>query len=183
MLQSAFIRRCALLSGLGLCVLLAGCNANSQPRVVDAAPKAQSSLMLDQVKSLAGTWDMVDDKGGTKPGVVYSVFANGSAVREVMFPGSDHEMTNIYHMDGSSLVVTHYCAQGNQPRMRCTAATPGQLPFVFDSVTNMTARDQSYMGGLTLVIMNPTTLQQKWRTMNPPEGHPAEMTFTLKRRA
>ena len=41
----------------------------------------------------------------------------GSAVTETLFPGTAHEMMSVYHMDGDDLVLTHYCAGGNQPRM------------------------------------------------------------------
>ena len=37
---------------------------------------------------------------------------------ETVFPGSPHEMVTVYHADGPDLVLTHYCMEGNQPRMR-----------------------------------------------------------------
>ena len=49
----------------------------------------------------------------------YRVTAAGSAVMEVLFPGTDHEMVTVYHQDGDDLILTHYCAAGNQPRMKC----------------------------------------------------------------
>ncbi len=65
---------------------------------------------------------------------VFKLLSGGSAVRETMFPGTDHEMTNMYHLDGHDLVLTHYCAEGNQSRMR---AKPGGknnvLEFKFES--------------------------------------------------
>ena len=52
----------------------------------------------------------------------YAVTAAGSAVVETVFPGTEHEMVTVYHADGSDLVLTHYCMEGNQPRMRAKAA-------------------------------------------------------------
>jgi len=52
---------------------------------------------------------------------------------------TDHEMTNVYHMDGPTLVMTHYCAAGNQPRLRAASGTSGTIDFKTDSVTNWTA--------------------------------------------
>jgi hypothetical protein len=81
-----------------------------------------------------------------------------------MFPGMPHEMTNLYHLDGPSLVMTHYCAGGNQPRMRATTAQPGTIAFEFDSITNLTDPHGSYMGELTLVRVDERTLRQEWRS-------------------
>jgi hypothetical protein len=59
--------------------------------------------------------------------------AGGSVVMETMMAGTDYEMINMYHLDGDDLVLTHYCAGGNQPTMRLdrAKATATELPFVF----------------------------------------------------
>ncbi len=44
-----------------------------------------------------------------------------------MYPGMEHEMTNMYTLDGNTLVMTHYCAGGNQPRMRATGVENGRV--------------------------------------------------------
>src|SRR4051794_18765367 len=98
-------------------VSCAACSSMGEQRVVSTATPTQKAALIDRVKSLAGTWEMVRHDG-TKDTVVYQVSSNGSAVREVMFPGSKQEMTNMYTMDGSDLLMTHYCAMGNQPHMR-----------------------------------------------------------------
>lgn len=130
---------------------------------VIAAPTPREQAMLDALKRLAGEWTMVDEKGETVTGSVFAVSSNGHVVREVMFPGTDHEMTNVYHLDGPSLLVTHYCAMGNQPRMRATGPGPHDLDFRFDGVTNL-ASDQAYMGSLRLVIADPDHIEQHWKS-------------------
>ncbi|QYK48186.1 MAG: hypothetical protein KF838_15515 [Phycisphaeraceae bacterium] len=141
---------------------LASCASRSH-QVVKPATDAQRAALLDTVKSLEGTWTMVDDKGQTITASVFTVSSSGSVVREVMFPGQPHEMTNVYHMDGPTLVVTHYCAVGNQPRMRAKAGSdPAVITFEPDSVTNLTSAEQYYMGGLTLTRRDPETLIARW---------------------
>jgi hypothetical protein len=46
---------------------------------------------------------------------------------------------SIYHLDGDDLVMTHYCAVGNQPRLRLDreASTLDELHFGFDGGTNL----------------------------------------------
>src|SRR5262245_51156677 len=75
---------------------------------------------LETIKKLAGDWVAVDKDGKPTDKVVSSirVTAGGSAVREILFPGSDHEMVTMYHQEGPDLILTHYCILGNQPRMR-----------------------------------------------------------------
>lgn len=180
--------RLALLTLVPLSLLL-GC-ATSKPDarpshpdaslVVEPASEAQRAAMLDRVKSLAGTWEMAAPDG-TSATIVFGVTAAGSAVREVMFPGTEHEMTNMYHMDGDSLVVTHYCGSGNQPRMRAASTAADRIDFEFDSVTNMTAADQDTMANLSLVWVDADHIRQEWRSFK--SGKASEPhVFELHRR-
>lgn len=77
--------------------------------------------------------------------------AGGSVVLEDMFPGTPHEMVNMYHMDGSRLVLTHYCAAGNQPRMRFEkTGRSGELRFAFDGGTNFDPARDDHMHEVTI---------------------------------
>jgi hypothetical protein len=162
--------------------LLAGCAGNS-PHVVAEATPAQRAALIDRMKPLAGTWEGTDEKGAKHVASVFAVTSNGSAIREIMLPGSEHEMINVYHMDGPSLVMTHYCAMGNQPRMRANASEkPNVIAFKADSVTNLTSADQGYMGELTITIKDNNHLTEQWRHIQK-DGKAAEpMTFELTRK-
>ncbi len=161
------LKRVLALTALAGVAAMAGCaggEKSAKARMVEPATAQQQAQMLDRVKTLAGTWEI---RGETdwEMGSTFTVSSNGSAVREVMFPGMPHEMTNMYHMDGDSIVMTHYCAEGNQPRMRCVAAGPDRLTFRFDSVTNLTKDDKGFMGEMTLVFVDSNNFQQIWRHM------------------
>lgn len=160
-----------------MCALLLTACA-SGPAVVTAASGEQQAL-LDEVKSMAGTWTYYDEKS-VKQGVgTFTVTSGGSAVREVLFPGKDHEMTNMFHMDGEALVATHYCAGGNQPRMKAVVGNPGTLEFKLDSVSNLTAADADYMGGLTMTRLDANTVKQTWTSFK--AGKTSTWSFILKR--
>src|SRR5438270_13163403 len=90
----------------------------------DKAPAPTTGL--DKLKKLAGTWVAADDKGQPTAQVVsvFKVTSNGSTVQETIFPGTGHEMVTLYHLDGPDLVLTHYCALGNQPHMKLDPAAP-----------------------------------------------------------
>ncbi len=149
--------------------------------VVPAATAAQKSALLDEVKKMAGTWTYYDDKGASQGIGRFAVTSGGAVVREVMFPGQKHEMTNMFHMDGDALVATHYCAGGTQPRMVARVGKPGELVFKLDSVSNLTSKDGDYMGALTLKRVDTNTVQQTWTSFK--NGKSSSNTFTLKRRA
>lgn len=152
---------------------LSGC-ASSQSgasghRVVTAASETQRTALLERVKGLAGEWQMKDEKGNLVPASTFTVTSSGSAVREIMFAGMPHEMTNMYTMDGDSLVVTHYCAQGNQPRMRARLNDghghgPNQIHFQFDSVSNLRSPTETYMGDMVLEFVSSDKVVQRWKS-------------------
>jgi len=175
-----------VLGASSLICLVAGCNdasKSSSSAPVAAATPQQQAMLLDQVKKLAGTWESADEKGNWGPGTMYAVSSGGSTMREVMFPGTPHEMTNIYTMDGASLVMTHYCAMGNQPHLRCTSAKTGELPFTCDGVSNMHSATEQYMGRMTLVIIDNNNIEQRWTTVNAAKGEPADFTIKFRRKA
>ena len=157
---------------------LAGCRAGGRISG-DNPPAVKSSF--EAIKGLSGTWETKDEKGQTVVGSVFAVTAGGSAVREIMFPGTDHEMTNMYHMDGDALVATHYCAAGNQPRMRCERAAGGVYAFTFADVTNLKSADTEHMAELRLVMVDKDHLRQEWQSFK--DGKKTEhVTFELTRK-
>ncbi|MBL8765145.1 MAG: hypothetical protein JNM07_12840 [Phycisphaerae bacterium] len=161
---------------------LSGC-ASSGARVA-GNPTPQTTAAFERLKSLAGTWEMADEKGQRQTASVFAVTANGSAVREIMFPGMPHEMTNVYHMDGPNLIVTHYCAGGNQPRMKATPAdlaADGSMRFGFDSISNLKDATGEYMAELTLKPSGTDKLTQEWNSMK--EGKKTEhVVFAMDRK-
>ena len=88
---------------------------------------------------------------------VFRVTAGGSAVEETIFPGSKMEMLSVYHMDKGNLLMTHYCAIGNQPRMKLNAkkSTAQELVFDFDGGTNLNPRRDNHMHSLRLTLPSP----------------------------
>jgi hypothetical protein len=149
------------------------------PSAVTAATAAQSATLLDRVKSLAGTWESTDDKGATHVSSVFTVTSNGSAVREVMLPGTPHEMTNMYTMDGPTLVM------GNQPHMRSVAARTDDrhIALGFDGVSNLTGADQMYMGECTIEFVDADHIKTQWKSFEKgvPSEHSPVFTLTRKR--
>ena len=78
-----------------------------------AAAQSDAQKTFDRLKSLAGTWEGKGPNG--QPGqVTYTVISGGSAVMSQL---SENSMVTMYTVDGTRLLMTHYCGAGNQPRM------------------------------------------------------------------
>lgn len=174
-------------------LILTGCSSGADApehtshaaRVVSKATPEQQAKLFDRIKSLEGEWISVDDNGTVDHDsrTTFNVSSAGSVVREFMAIGKPYEMTNVYHMDGPNLVVTHYCAGGNQPRMVATPADAqgDRIRFHFDSVTNLTKADTEYMGELTLVFLPDGKIRQEWNSLKAGKMS-SHAAFTLMRR-
>lgn len=151
--------------------------------VLLAAPAlAGSNPAFETLKSLAGTWTgkaISGDGPGSDAGVVFKVIAGGSAVHETMFPGTPHEMVNVYHLDGNDVVVTHYCAGGNQPRMKLASSDGKVLDFEFAGGTNIPEKGH-YMSAVKLTVSD-GKLVEEWASVD--AGKPVGTArFELTRR-
>ncbi|TAJ16964.1 MAG: hypothetical protein EPO68_10185 [Planctomycetota bacterium] len=118
-----------------------------------------------RLRALQGTWKGTasSTKGETFPvDVDYRLTGGGSAVVETLFRGTQHEMVTVYHCDGRDIVLTHYCAAGNQPRMRL--ATPGEkeLVFEFDGGTNFDPKKDGHMHVGRLEIVDADHVRTRW---------------------
>jgi hypothetical protein len=175
-MQRSWIRWTA--AALAAAPLLVGC-ASTGPKAAGVA-SASTAADFERIKSLAGTWQAPGPDGSMQVASMIAVSSDGSVVREVMFPGAPHEMTNMYHLDGDAIVVTHYCAAGNQPRMRCPAAKGDVFVFTFADVTNLATPDTEFMSDLELIIIDASHVKQVWRSRK--NGQPTEhATFELTR--
>lgn len=146
--------------------LIADEPAAKKPAAAPAASKADADP-LARFKALAGAWETSDEDGDGKPDtqVFYRVVSGGTAVAEFLMPGTEHEMVSMYHQDGDSLMMTHYCAIGNQPRMRARAgADAKQVVFEFADGTNMKSRDEMHIDGLHLTFVDDDHLIAAWKT-------------------
>lgn len=135
------------------------------PAAAEPGVPVEGKAAFERMKTLAGTWEGQAGHGqpGPAASVTYRVASGGSVVEETLFPGTPHEMISMYHMVKGELVLTHYCAMANQPRMRLDrqASTPERLVFVFDGGTNFDpAKDTHVHSGV--VEWKGETLHNAW---------------------
>lgn len=188
--------RFGLANGLGLLgatltiAALAGCASGGHQSAAQEPAKAEADeghapagpSALDPIKALAGTWECdFEGDGKVDCTAIYRVSANGHTVTENLFVGTPHEMVTAFHMDGTAVMATHYCAAGNQPRMR--DSRPGASAFMFDFVdaTNLKSPNDSHMHSLKMEIIDADHLTNTWTSFD--KGKPAgEAIFKLTRK-
>jgi hypothetical protein len=121
---------------------------------------------LEPFAQLVGEWEG-KELSGKKPEqdlkVKYKVTSAGSAVVETLFPDTPHEMVTIICPDGDNLVLTHYCALGNQPRMKAKAKSEdNKFAFKFDSATNLKSENDAHMHEVTYTFVDKDTFKSEW---------------------
>lgn len=141
----------------------------------DEVSKAAHSA-FEQLKGLAGTWNGDDSHRHD-----ITVSAGGTVVKEVMMPGTAHEMINMYFLDGDRLLLTHYCAGGNQPQMELRPQSPADtLHFDFIGGTNLDPAVDSHIHAAKIVLVDGDTLESSWTGYQDGKPH-HDMVFHLKR--
>lgn len=135
----------------GMCLMLL---------LASAAAMAQSDAQksFDKLKSMAGTWEGKMD--GQTVSTTYSVISGGSAV---MADATHESMVTMFTMDGDRLLMTHYCAAGNQPRMVASLSPDGKsMTFNFLDATNLANPKAGHMHRAVFTFADADHYSEEW---------------------
>lgn len=109
---------------------------------------SETEIALSNLRRLAGSWKIEHPKSGREKElrIQFQVIASDSVVVETFVRKNSQPTQTMYHLDGSRLIATHYCAQGNQPRLQLSRqSTPQRLEFEFLDATNLESNSQSHL--------------------------------------
>jgi hypothetical protein len=100
-------------------------------------PEVDPGTAFSRLKALVGDWDVESSRG--KAHSRFELIAGGSVLLEHFTEPGGQEMLTAYHLDGSRLVLTHYCVAGNQPQMVAEKfdRASGELDFAFAGGSNI----------------------------------------------
>jgi hypothetical protein len=145
---------------------------------VFAQSDAQKSF--DQLKSLAGSWEGKSSEGEPVQ-VSYRMTAGGSALMSEIV-GHGEDMISMINFDGPNrLLLTHYCAVGNQPRMQATASPDGKtITFNFVDATNLDSQQSGHMDHVVLAMLGPDHHIEDWNFVD--HGKQMKRVFDLTRK-
>jgi hypothetical protein len=153
--------------------------------IASADEKAKSKIApMDRLKSLAGEWSGKADHGDQKheATVSYKVTSGGTAVMETLGPGTEHEMVTVFHQDGDSIALTHYCMIGNQPRMKAEKNDDSKkLSFKFTGAGNLKSDRDAHMHDLTIEFLADDHIKSTW-TFYKDGKEDSKATFDMKRK-
>jgi len=119
---------------------------------VIADSKISASDAFNKLTKLTGSWKK-EAAGNSDFGILFELTANNSVLTETWLrKGKKHSLT-VYHLDNDDLIVTHYCPQGNQPRLKLTNySTPTSLSFTFYDATNLKNITDSHQHSLSFEL-------------------------------
>lgn len=127
--------------------------------------RISGDFAFERLKLLEGTWAGTAGSGSeaSPVEVTWELSAAGTALIERQFAGTNNEMMSIYHRDGRDLVMTHYCAMGNQPRMRFDAgeSVSNLYTFRFNGGTNI-GRNETHVHAGTIQFVNANQIRAEW---------------------
>jgi hypothetical protein len=168
-LVTSLVARRAGALAVTLALALASCAAPGH----DPSEVAAAEASFARLAALEGDWVVVDGSLGEKGAVLvnYRVSAAGSAVVETLFPGQGEEMITVYTRDGGDLVLTHYCALGNQPRMRASSPGGDVLQFEFEGGHGIDPTRDDHMHSGRLEFVSADELRTEWQAWS--GGKPA----------
>lgn len=115
--------------------LLLGFLLAIQPSLGQAAD-GSAKAAFEQLKGLTSDWRAAKDDSSTV--VNFKLIANGTTLVESWTMSPTRQSMTVYTMDGDRLIATHYCPQGNAPRLQFTHTdTNGAHHFVFIDGANV----------------------------------------------
>ncbi|HEY7514964.1 MAG TPA: nuclear transport factor 2 family protein, partial [Vicinamibacteria bacterium] len=151
-------------------------------RMSEPPPSTADSAAWERLKSLAGDWTGTYE--GQPAGVSYRLVSGGTALQETLDVAvDDSHMTTIYHPDGASVLMTHYCDMGNQPRMRAAVLQGGRLEFAYVDASNLKSPDDLVMSRLVMTFPAADRLVQEWTSRKSGREQTGRFEFTRKRGA
>jgi hypothetical protein len=135
---------------------------------------------FDQLKSLAGSWEGKNSMGQPLQ-VSYRMTAGGSALMGEIV-GHGETMISMINFDGPNrLLLTHYCAVGNQPRMQASASPDGKtITFNFLDATNLDSPQSGHMDHVVIAMLGPDHHTKEWNFID--HGKEIKEFFDLTRK-
>lgn len=160
------------MGGILLCLLSAGALQAS-----DRSPYAD----FEKLKSLVGEWQKEGGNGDFY--IAFELTAKGSVLVENWhYKGALHSST-VYHLDGDAILATHYCPQGNQPRLRQQQHAGAQpLSFALQDVTNLASEQASHQVYLAFELLSAERMIRREAYRKGGEDSPSQLELVRRTR-
>jgi hypothetical protein len=130
-----------------------------------AVSPSDAKAAFEALRALTGTWTSKSTKGWTETSTYELAARESVLVNRSHFDGEpgDGMLTTIY-LDGSRLLLTHYCEARNQPTLVASTIENGgkRIVFTFLSGTNLSSRDAGHMDSVIMDLIDPDHFRSRW---------------------
>ena len=139
--------------------------------------KSSSDVAFERLRSLQGTWEAVVKGSSRKMSATYVLTGGGNVLMETM-----GGMSTAYHLDKGTLVLTHFCGAGNQPRMRVKSVQNGGQHIAFEmyDITNLADPNAYHSTSLDVLFLDDGKVELTYGGMT--AGRKSTQTFQLLQR-
>ena len=168
------MRRALVVSAAMAIVVSLGAMAPSSPQ------RGGGSPAWETMKSLQGEWDGLYG-GKMKTTATYKLVSNGTALMETLVSPESTDMVTMYHPDGNGLVMTHYCSENTQSRMRAPGSDTKRIVFSFLDATNAASPDAMRMTGLVLTVKDHDHMTAEWTSSGMGKSGTGLFEFTRRK--
>jgi hypothetical protein len=145
-----------------------------------AVASSDGQKSFEQLKGLVGSWEGKDANGNPVE-VDYRTTSMGSALMSEIKGMEKDNMITMFNLDGQRLLMTHYCATGNQPRMQASMSPDGKtISFEFLDATNLASPDAGHMQHVVISILDANHHAEEWVFVD--HGQVIKADFDLWRR-
>lgn len=144
-----------------------------------AIAQTDAQKAFASIKTLPGSWEGNTNMGPVQ--VTFKVTAGGSAVMSEILGKED--MITMFNLDGPErLLMTHYCAAGNEPRMKASVSQDGKvITFDFLDATNLATPDAAHMRRMVLTMVDDSHHTEEWTFVDHGKEH--KELFELHRKS
>jgi hypothetical protein len=142
--------------------------------------RGNSAQQLRHFLEMEGEWRIVGGERSQGATHLYRTIANGTVAVETAFPGEPHEMITVFHLNGAKLVMTHYCAAGNQPYMVAEHPSGDRVHFRFERASDLNDPKAPHMRDASYHFIDRDRVDSTWSYWEGGEAV-SEMSLELER--
>lgn len=145
---------------------------------------ARAKKSFDLLKKLEGKWAGKSEYGEEIS--IFRIISGGTAIQHEMHhkspTGAQEIMTNMFHLDDGALLMTHYCASGNQPRLQAVSISDDgkEVFFRFRDGTNLGA-SKEIMDSVRIRFIDGDNLVMTWGSAEKGKASQQMSDFVYKR--
>lgn len=148
----------------------------SSPTLAEEPGPTNAEAQFAAIAGWEGRWNVAETSALT---IVFEITARGKTVIERWETDNGLHSMTVYHLNGDKVMATHYCPQGNQPRLESVMSDPASVVFAFKDVTDLD-EGESHTFTLRYTALEDGTLKRT-EVYRSAEGPGQPSSYTLSR--